>query len=243
LKPPIVEWYDFTLYLFMATVLSRVVFGGGRDSLLAALAIFAVSYLLRPVGALLFGRFGDRFGRRPVLLVSMALMAAAMPGTALLPTHAQAGAVAGGAFLALRCVMAFSVGGEYPAVSTYLLEGARPGRRGLVTALASTASEIGVLLAVAASAITTTMLDRAALDDWGWRIPFAVGALLAVATLAARTSLGETPYLPDSSQRARDATPCGSSFAPSGPASTGHSRFPHWRRSPTTSASSTCQLT
>jgi MHS family proline/betaine transporter-like MFS transporter len=189
----IVEWYDFTLYLFMATVLSRVVFGGGQDSLLATLAIFAVSYLLRPVGALLFGRFGDRFGRRPVLLVSMALMAAAMLGTAVLPTHAQAGAVAGGAFLALRCVMAFSVGGEYPAVSTYLLEGARPGRRGLVTALASMASEIGVLLAVAASAITTTMLDRAALDDWGWRIPFAVGALLAVATLAARTSLGETP--------------------------------------------------
>ncbi len=189
----IVEWYDFTLYLFMATVLSRVVFGGGPDSLLATLAIFAVSYVLRPVGALLFGRFGDRFGRRPVLLVSMALMAAAMLGTALLPTHAQAGAVAGGAFLALRCVMAFSVGGEYPAVSTYLFEGARPGRRGLVTALASMASEIGVLLAVAVSAITTTMLDRAALDDWGWRIPFAVGALLAVATLAARTRLGETP--------------------------------------------------
>ncbi|MEO3932997.1 MFS transporter [Micrococcaceae bacterium Sec7.4] len=189
----IVEWYDFTLYLFMATVLSRVVFGGGPDSLLATLAIFAMSYLLRPVGALLFGRFGDRFGRRPVLLVSMALMAAAMLGTALLPTHAQAGAVAGGAFLALRCVMAFSVGGEYPAVSTYLLEGARPGRRGLVAALASMASEIGVLLAVAVSAITTTMLDQAALDDWGWRIPFAVGALLAVATLAARTKLGETP--------------------------------------------------
>lgn len=171
----------------MATVLSRVVFGGGPDSLLATLAIFAVSYVLRPVGALLFGRFGDRFGRRPVLLVSMAIMAA------LLPTHAQAGAAAGAAFLALRCVMAFSVGGEYPAVSTYLLEGARPGRRGLVTALASMASEIGALLAVAVSAVTTTMLDRAALDDWGWRIPFAFGALLAVATLGARTRLKETP--------------------------------------------------
>lgn len=189
----IVEWYDFTLYLFMATVLSRVVFGGAPGSLLATLAVFAVSYLLRPVGALLFGQFGDRFGRRPVLLVSMALMAVAMLGTALLPTHAQAGAVAGGAFLALRCVMAFSVGGEYPAVSTYLFEGARPGRRGLVTALASMASEVGVLLAVAVSAVTTTLLDRASLDDWGWRIPYAVGALLAVATLTARTRLGETP--------------------------------------------------
>lgn len=100
-----------------------------------------------------------------------------------------------GAFLALRCVMAFSVGGEYPAVCTYLLEGARPGRRCFVTALASTASEFGGLLAVAVSAITTTMLDRAALDDWGWRIPFAFGALLVVATLTARTRLGETPVL------------------------------------------------
>lgn len=189
----IVEWYDFTLYLFMATILSRVIFGGGTESLLATLAVFAVSYLLRPVGALVFGRFGDRFGRRPVLLASMAVMAAAMFATTLLPTHAQAGATAGAAFLALRCLMAFSVGGEYSAITTYLYEGARPGRRGLVASLASMASEIGALLAVAVSAITTTMLDQAALDTWGWRIPFAVGTLLALATLAARSTLRETP--------------------------------------------------
>ncbi|WP_205759943.1 MFS transporter [Arthrobacter sp. PAMC25564] len=97
----------------MATILSRVIFGGGTESLLATLAVFAVSYLLRPAGALVFGRFGDRFGRRPVLLASMALMAAAMFATTLLPTHAQAGPTAGAAFLALRCLMAFSVGGEY----------------------------------------------------------------------------------------------------------------------------------
>ena len=189
----IVEWYDFTLYLFMATILSRVIFGGGADSLLATLALFAVSYLLRPVGALIFGRFGDRVGRRPVLLISMALMAVAMIATTLLPTHAQAGAFAGAAFLVLRCVMAFSVGGEYAAVSTYLYEGAHPRRRGLIASLASMASEIGALLAIAATALTASLLSPADLDAWGWRIPFAFGAALAIATLAARSTLGETP--------------------------------------------------
>lgn len=189
----IVEWYDFTLYLFMATILSRVIFGGGAESLLATLALFAVSYLLRPIGALIFGRFGDRVGRKPVLLISMALMAGAMIATSLLPTHAQAGAFAGGAFLALRCIMALSVGGEYAAVSTYLYEGARPGRRGLIASLASMASEIGALLAIAATALTATLLSSSDLDDWGWRIPFAFGAALALGTLAARSTLGETP--------------------------------------------------
>ncbi|MCU1435531.1 MAG: transporter [Pseudarthrobacter sp.] len=189
----VVEWYDFTLYLFMATVLSRVIFDGGAASLLSTLALFAIAYLLRPLGALLFGRFGDRFGRRPVLVTTMAIMAAAMLLTAVVPTYSQAGALAGVLFLILRCLMAISVGGEYTTITTYLLEGSQPRRRGLLTSLASAASEIGVLLAVAVAALTTTLLDRASLDSWGWRLPFLFGALLAVITLAARSRLDETP--------------------------------------------------
>jgi MHS family proline/betaine transporter-like MFS transporter len=85
-----VEWYDFTLYLYFATVLSRVFFGGGKEAMLVTLAGFAVSYLMRPLGALCFGHLGDRLGRRWMLLASMALMAAAMLATALLPTAATA---------------------------------------------------------------------------------------------------------------------------------------------------------
>jgi len=102
----IVEWYDFTLYLYFATVLSRVFFGGGDTSLLAALAGFAVSYCMRPLGAMAFGHIGDRFGRRKTLLLSMALMTAAMLATALLPASDRIGAAAGALLLVLRCLMA-----------------------------------------------------------------------------------------------------------------------------------------
>src|SRR5437762_9380065 len=137
----IVEWYDFTLYLYFATVLSRVFFGGGAQSLLITLGGFAIAYLMRPLGAVFFGHIGDRLGRRTMLLMSVALMTAAMLATALLPTYAAVGPLAGVLLIVLRCVMGFSVGGEYTGVVAYLLEGAAPNRRGLVASSASAASE------------------------------------------------------------------------------------------------------
>ena len=146
----VVEWYDFTLYLYFATVLSRVMFGGGEAGLLTTLASFALAYLLRPLGALFFGHIGDRYGRKRSLLLSVALMTAAMLAIAALPTFAEIGAAAGTLMLLLRCVMGFAVGGEYTGVVAYLLEGAAAGRRGLIASLASAASEVGGLLAVVA---------------------------------------------------------------------------------------------
>src|SRR3954465_1121461 len=170
----IVEWYDFTLYLYFATVLSRVFFGGGEGGLAVTLAGFAVAYLLRPLGAMVFGHIGDRYGRRRMMLASMALMSGAMLATALLPTTAMAGPAAGWALLALRCVMGFSVGGEYTGVVAYLLEGAPPARRGLITSCAAAASEVGGLFAVGVSALSVHALAPGALAAWGWRIPFLV---------------------------------------------------------------------
>jgi hypothetical protein len=126
----VVEWYDFTLYLYFATVLARVFFGPGPDALAATFGGFAVAYLIRPLGALAFGHIGDRIGRRPMMLMAMALMAGAMLATALLPTRAAVGPAAGGLLIALRCLMSFSVGGEYNGVVAYLVEGAAPARRG-----------------------------------------------------------------------------------------------------------------
>src|SRR3954466_1570207 len=91
----IVEWYDFTLYLYFATVLSRVFFGGGAASLLTTLGGFAIAYLMRPLGAVFFGHIGDRRGRRRMMLLSVGVMTAAMLGTALLPTYSQVGIAAG----------------------------------------------------------------------------------------------------------------------------------------------------
>jgi MFS transporter, MHS family, proline/betaine transporter len=189
----IVEWYDFTLYLYFATVLSRVFFGGGDGALIKTLGGFAVAYLLRPLGAVVFGHIGDRFGRRRTMLLSVAVMTLAMLGTALLPTHARIGAAAGWLLLLSRCVMGFSVGGEYTAVVAYLFEGAAGNRRGLITSLASAASEVGALLAVGVSSLTVNGMGEADLDAWGWRIPFFAGAILAGSVWIARSTMQESP--------------------------------------------------
>jgi MHS family proline/betaine transporter-like MFS transporter len=189
----IVEWYDFTLYLYLATVLSRVFFGGSATALIATLAAFAISYLLRPLGAVVFGHIGDKFGRRRTLLASVAIMTVAMFATALLPTHAQIGIAAAWLLFLLRCVMGFSVGGEYNAVVAYLLEGAPAHKRGFIASLASAASEVGGLLAVAISSLIVNVLEPASLDFWGWRIPFLVGAILAACVWMARATMEESP--------------------------------------------------
>ena len=189
----ILEWYDFTLYLYFATVLARVFYGGGGNSLLLTLGGFAIAYLMRPLGAVFFSHIGDRSGRRHMMLMSVALMTAAMLATALLPTRAMAGPAAGWMLLALRCVMGFSVGGEYTGVVAYLLEGAPVKRRGLITSCASAASEVGGLLAVGISALTVSLMNTTELDNWGWRIPFVVGAALAASVWVARLTMHESP--------------------------------------------------
>ena len=215
----VVEWYDFTLYLYFATVLSRVFFGGGESSLLATLAGFAISYAMRPLGAMVFGHIGDRIGRRRTLLLSMMLMTLAMLATALLPSHASIGSAAGGLLLLLRCFMAFSVGGEYTGVVAYLLEGARKDRRGLITSLASAASEIGALLAVGVSALTVSAMSGTQLDAWGWRIPFFVGAALAGCVWIARSTMEESPdFMRQVKQRTVPESPLGHTLAHHRPA-------------------------
>ena len=189
----VVEWYDFTLYLYFATVLSRVFFGPGEASLLAALGGFAIAYLMRPLGAIFFGHIGDSKGRRHMMLLSVAVMTAAMFATALLPTFSQIGPAAGALLILLRCIMGFSVGGEYTGVVAYLLEGAPVHRRGLIASSASAASEVGALLAVGVSAATVASMSEADLANWGWRIPFLVGAALAGSVWVARSMMEESP--------------------------------------------------
>lgn len=188
----VVEWYDFTLYLYFATVMARVFFDGSAGGLATTLAGFAIAYLMRPVGAVVFGHVGDRYGRRPMMLASVALMTAAMIVIACLPTRATIGPAAGWMLLAARFVMGFAVGGEYTGVVAYLLETAPTHRRGLVTSLAAAASEVGGLLAVGVSALTVALLDEHALATWGWRIPFLFGAALAASVWLARSTMHES---------------------------------------------------
>jgi MHS family proline/betaine transporter-like MFS transporter len=204
----VVEWYDFTLYLYFVTVLARVFYGTGAGMVGVALAGFAVAYVMRPLGAVVLGVYGDRHGRRRAMMMSMAVMTLAMAVTACLPTRAVAGPLAGWLLLALRCVMAFAVGGEYTGVVAYLVEGAPPRRRGLIASLASAASEVGALLAAAVSAAMVMLLPQAALDSWGWRVPFAIGAALAGAIWIGRSFMAESPeFVANEAAGAIDANP------------------------------------
>jgi MHS family proline/betaine transporter-like MFS transporter len=189
----VVEWYDFTLYLYFASVMARIFFGGGEMALASTLGGFAVAYLMRPIGAMVLGHYGDRLGRRRMMMLSMGLMTAAMFATALLPTHEQVGAASGVLLVLLRCLMAFSVGAEYTGVVAYLLEGSKPDRRGLIASLAAASSEVGGLLAVGVSTLTVLLLSPEALAAWGWRIPFLIGGALAGLVWAARSFITETP--------------------------------------------------
>ena len=128
-----------------------------------------------------------------MMLLSVAVMTAAMLATALLPIHSQIGPMAGALLILLRCVMGFSVGGEYTGVVAYLLEGAPPHRRGLIASSASAASEVGALLAVGVSALTVASMSEADLASWGWRIPFFFGAALAGTVWIARSTMEESP--------------------------------------------------
>jgi MHS family proline/betaine transporter-like MFS transporter len=148
---------------------------------------------MRPLGAIFFSHIGDRRGRRRMMLMSVAMMTAAMLATALLPTRAAVGPAAGWLLLLLRCMMGFSVGGEYTGVVAYLLEGAKPARRGLITSSASAASEVGALFAVAVCAATVGSMSEVDLASWGWRIPFFVGTALAASVWIARSTMHESP--------------------------------------------------
>lgn len=191
----IIEWYDFSLYVFLAPIYARVFFPGeaGLDGVVVTLAVFAIAYLARPVGAIVFGHFGDRIGRRGALLISASIMSGALLLNAALPAEQTIGLLAPIGLFLLRLAMGFAVGGEYSGILVYLLEVSGPRSRGLIVSLAPAASGVGTLLAVGSTAIVTALLTQEQVDDWGWRIPVLFGALLAVTILFLRRSLAETP--------------------------------------------------
>ncbi|MEM9513396.1 MAG: MFS transporter [Actinomycetota bacterium] len=191
----IVEWYDFSLYVYLAPVYARVFFGAdGDDSsgLIATFMVFGVAYLARPLGAAFFGSLGDRVGRKLSLTASASIMAGALLVNGLLPSEASIGVAAAVLLTLTRLAMGFAVGGEYSGILVYLTEVADDRRRGFVASWSPATAGLGSLLAVGVSALVTTSMSEEALDSWGWRIPLFIGAGLAVAVLALRRQLGET---------------------------------------------------
>ncbi|WP_051796058.1 MFS transporter [Streptomyces sp. NRRL S-87] len=192
-----VEWYEFGVYGYFATVLAATFFSptGTVDtgSLAATYAAFALAFFFRPVGALLFGRLGDRAGRRPALLASLTLMTLATAAIGVLPGHAAAGPAAPVLLTVLRALQGLCAGGEFGGAVSVLTEFAPPGRRGRYGSWQSCTVALGLLAGAGTAAALATALPEGELYAWGWRIAFLLTLPLGAAALALRVRLPETP--------------------------------------------------
>jgi len=185
----VVEWYDFGLYGLLAPVLAGLFFPfeDRLAALLGAYGGFAVGFAMRPLGAVVLGRIGDRRGRKFVLVLSVILMGAATVGLGLLPTYAAIGIGAPVLLIAVRMFQGFSVGGEFVGSVTYLVETAPEERRGLAGSVANLGATVGMLLAAGAAALAEMKAGEM------WRVPFLFGGVLAMAAFVLRRHLPEEP--------------------------------------------------
>ena len=179
----VLEWYDFAIYGYFATAIGRQFFPHEDPvaQLLSAFGVFALGYLMRPVGGALIGHIGDRFGRRAALTLSVASMAIPTFLIGLLPGYATLGLLAPIALTLLRMLRGLSVGGEYTSSMVFLVERAPEGRRGVMGALASCGACGGILLGSAVGAGFAATMSTASLESWGWRVPFLLGVVVGIA--------------------------------------------------------------
>lgn len=190
----VLEWYDFAVYAFFASTIGRLFFphSSELDSLIAAFGVFAAGYLMRPIGGIVFGHIGDRYGRKPLLVISTLAMAVPTFAIGLLPTTAQIGPVAAVLLVVLRVLQGISIGGEYTGSVVYMAETAKPGRRGLLCTAAILGGGIGTLMGSAAADLINAVLPSDAVESWGWRIPFLAGASIGIVGWYLRRDLPET---------------------------------------------------
>lgn len=189
------EFYDFAAYGIFAAYIAAAFFPA-RDqiaSLASAFAAFAGGYLIRPLGGIAFSHFGDRFGRRSAFLVSLVGMSLATTGMALCPSHETWGVLATAAFVALRLLQGFCLGGELPGAITYVSEAAPPGRAGLACGVLFCCASLGVVLASGVSAGLHGLMPMQAVAAYGWRLAFALGGLLGLLSYLPRRQLAESP--------------------------------------------------
>ena len=191
----VLEWYDFALYGYFASVLATLFFPSEQPSvsLLSAFGVFAIGFLARPLGALLFGYWGDTVGRRNALAWSIILMAIPTCGIGLLPTYEAIGLLAPFALMCCRFLQGLSVGGEFTGSVTYLVEHAAPSRRGYIGSWAGFSAQVGALLGSGAGALVASTLSHQALYEWGWRIPFLGGSFIALIGWYLRMHVPESP--------------------------------------------------
>ncbi len=196
----VLEWYDFAVYGFFAPILAAQFFPSGDRvvSLLAAFGAFAVGFLMRPVGAALFGHVGDRYGRARALLLSIAMMAIPTVAMGLLPTYATIGIASSFLIVILRMFQGMAVGGEFTASIVFLAENSPARRRGFFASFAMFGATAGTMLGSAVGGALSNALTPEQLSAWGWRAAFASGIVVAIVGVVLRRNMLDSPAQPPS---------------------------------------------
>src|SRR5499426_828520 len=211
----VLEWYDFGVYGYLATTMSQLFFPGEDKtiSLLKAFAVFGVGFVMRPVGSILFGIYGDRFGRRLALSAVIFLMAFSTVAIGLLPTYAQAGVLAPILLVVVRLFQGLSAGGEWGGSTSYIVEFAPAGRRSFFGSWQLVGVGGGFLRGSLIAALLNAALTQADRLAWGWRLPFLFGIAVGAVGFYLRWRLTETPkYSEIEEQGAVAAAPLGEAF-------------------------------
>jgi MFS family permease len=190
-----IEWYDFYIFGSLATTISPLFYPPGDDSLalIAYLSTFAVGFVVRPFGALFFGRIGDLVGRKRAFLVTLLIMGGATAAIGVLPTYATIGLAAPIALLAIRVLQGLALGGEYGGAAVYVAEHVHDRRRGFYTSFIQITATLGLFLSLAVILIVQNAMSRAAFSAWGWRVPFLISIALVGISLYIRLRMRESP--------------------------------------------------
>ena len=189
------EWYDFYLYGSLAAIIAKQFFSGldPQAAFIFALLAFAAGFIVRPFGALVFGRLGDMIGRKYTFLITILLMGASTFLVGILPSYAQIGIAAPIILVTLRILQGLALGGEYGGAATYVAEHAPHGKRGLFTAFIQTTATIGLFLSLLVILGTRTLIGEEEFQAWGWRIPFLISVVLLGISVWIRLSMNESP--------------------------------------------------
>jgi MFS family permease len=190
-----IEWYDFYIFGSLAAVLSPKFYPAGNDTLalIAYLSTFAVGFIVRPFGALFFGRIGDLVGRKYAFLVTLSIMGGATALIGLLPTYATAGWFAPIALLAIRVLQGLALGGEYGGATVYVAEHVPDGKRGFYTSFIQITATLGLFVSLIVILVTQSQMSKEDFSSWGWRIPFLISILLVSISLYIRLKMRESP--------------------------------------------------
>ncbi len=210
------EWYDFYIYGTLAAFFGKLFFPPGNETagFLSSLALFGVGFSVRPFGALVFGRIGDRVGRKYTFLITIVVMGLATALVGVLPTYASIGFWAPVILVVLRLAQGLALGGEYGGAATYVAEHAPPGKRGLFTSWIQLTATIGFFLSLAVIYLTRHAMTAESFGAWGWRVPFLVSVLLLAVSIYIRLKLEESPVFAEMKAQGKTSkAPLTESFA------------------------------